>query len=332
MPSLPVVIAGIAGVALTAYVVMAGADFGGGIWDLLASGPRQATQRALIAHAMGPVWEANHVWLILVIVLLFTCFPPAFAALATVLHIPLSVLLIGIVLRGSAFAFRSYEDRPSAAQERWGLLFAIASMLTPVVLGMIVGAIASGNVGIALASAARGGAPFTDVYIGPWLTPFTIGVGLMALVLCALLAATYLTVEASGDPALANDFRWRAIGAAVLLPVAAYATLALSKAQAPPFPVQGAAFLAGLAALIALGRHRYRAARAAMVALAGLVLWGWMIAQYPYLIPPRLTITDAASPPATLRAFVVAIAIGAAVLLPSLWYLLNVFRRAHASH
>jgi cytochrome bd-type quinol oxidase subunit 2 len=125
---LPMLVAGIAGVALTAYVLLGGADYGGGVWDLLASGPRREKQRELIAHAIGPIWEANHVWLILVVVLLFTCFPPAFAQLMTVLHIPITLLLIGIVLRGSAFTFRAYDATHSAVQERWGMIFAIASV------------------------------------------------------------------------------------------------------------------------------------------------------------------------------------------------------------
>src|SRR5579872_2059367 len=150
--TLAIVVVGIAGVALTAYVLFGGADYGGGVWDLLASGPRRAQQRALIAHAIGPIWEANHVWLILIVVLLFTCFPAAFAVLTTVLHIPLTLLLLGIVLRGSAFTFRAYDATHSAVQERWGMLFAIASVLAPILLGVIVGAIASDGVGTAIAN------------------------------------------------------------------------------------------------------------------------------------------------------------------------------------
>jgi cytochrome d ubiquinol oxidase subunit II len=113
-------------VALNAYVLFAGADFGGGVWDLLASGPRRQQQRDLIARAIGPIWEANHVWLIVVVVVLFVCFPPAFAAFGTVLHIPLSLMLIGIVLRGSAFVFRAYSYGPRSEQRRWGRVFAVS--------------------------------------------------------------------------------------------------------------------------------------------------------------------------------------------------------------
>jgi len=169
-------VAGVALGALTAYVLLGGADFGGGVWDLLASGPRKREQRALIAEAIGPIWEANHVWLIIVIVVLFTCFPVAFARLAIALHIPLSLMLIGIVLRGSAFVFRSHyghdpEPGDPGTSRRWGRVFAIASAGTPVLLGLCVGALAAGTL------RPPGRAGFYEIYVAPWLTPFGVGVG-----------------------------------------------------------------------------------------------------------------------------------------------------------
>jgi cytochrome bd ubiquinol oxidase subunit II len=337
---LPTLIAGIAGVALTAYVLLAGADYGGGVWDLLASGPRREKQREIIVHAIGPIWEANHVWLILIVVLLFTCFPPAFATLTTVLHIPLTLLLIGIVLRGSAFTFRAYDATHSAVQERWGLIFAIASVLAPVLLGVIVGAIASDGVGAAAATLGQSGVEFVPVFVAPWLNAFTLLLGAMTLVLVAFLAATYLTVEAAGDRELQNDFRARALGAAIALAVVAYATLMAARSLAPrvvqmllyspwAIPIHVAAFIAGLGAVVALWTRRFRLARFAAGALVTLILWGWLVAQYPYLIPPTLTINDAAASPATLRAFAAAVGVGFLVLIPSLWYLFGVFRRSH---
>ena len=125
-------------VALNAYVLFAGADFGGGVWDLFASGLRRREQRELISHAIGPIWEANHVWLIIAVVMLFTAFPDVFALLGILLHIPLSLMLFGIVLRGSAFVFRSYGARDDATQQRWGRVFAMASVITPILLGVVV--------------------------------------------------------------------------------------------------------------------------------------------------------------------------------------------------
>src|SRR5260370_9334228 len=132
--------------ALIIYALVGGADCGGGGWDLVAFGKRAPAQRALIANAIGPVWEANHVWLILVIVVLFTAFPPAFAAISTALNIPLTLLLIGIVLRGTTFTFRAHDAQRDSVQRRWSLLFSIASIITPVLLGIVLGAIASGTI------------------------------------------------------------------------------------------------------------------------------------------------------------------------------------------
>src|SRR4030095_15270455 len=130
-------------VSLTFYALLGGADYGGGVWDLFSRGPRADDQRTLIANAIGPIWEANHVWLILVVVILFTAFPVAFATIAIALHIPLTLLLIGIVLRGSAFTFRTYDSQRDSVQQRWGSLFSIASVITPVLLGIVLGAISS---------------------------------------------------------------------------------------------------------------------------------------------------------------------------------------------
>ena len=188
--ALPEVLAGVIAGSLNAYVLFGGADFGGGVWDLLARGPRTADQRALISDAIGPIWEANHVWLILAIVLTFSCFPPVFARLGTVLHIPLSLMLVGIVLRGSAFTFRTYDDEHDAVQRRWGRIFAGASLVTPVLLGVCIGAVASGHAGPVPTAG-----DFADRFVDPWLTPFSLAVGLMALALFAHLAAVFLTLE-----------------------------------------------------------------------------------------------------------------------------------------
>ena len=164
------------------------------MWDLLASGPRAAAQRARSRRAIGPVWEANHVWLILVVVLLFTGFPPAFAAISVALHVPLTLFLLGVVLRGSAFAFRALDMSGDRGQQRFGLVFSMASTIAPVLLGTIVGALVSGNIRV------QGGI-VTSGFFAPWLAPFPLAVGVFALALCAFLAATYLTVEIVGPGA-----------------------------------------------------------------------------------------------------------------------------------
>ena len=334
MLTLPNLLAAIILLALNAYVLLGGADFGGGVWDLFASGPRRERQRSLIAHAIGPIWEANHVWLILVVVLLFTCFPPAFAAIATELHIPLTAMLVGIVLRGSAFTFRTYDSQADDVQRRWGLVFSLSSVLTPAALGICVGALASGRVGMA---AARGVVPFAERFVRPWANGFVLGVGAFTLALFAFLAAVYLTVEASGDAELQRDFRRRALAAGVAVFVCAAGTLLLAGMHAPrvvegvmqspaALPLQLATAATALLAFGALLRYRFRLARIAAGAQVSLIVWGWGISQYPFLIPSTLTIDAAAAPPITLRLTLGTLAAGALVLIPSLVYLFRVFK------
>jgi cytochrome d ubiquinol oxidase subunit II len=326
-------LAGIVVVSLNAYVLLAGADFGGGVWDLLASGPRRRDQRALVAEAIGPVWEANHVWLILALVLLFSCFPAAFAQLSIRLHIPLSLALIGIVLRGSAFAFRSYGGQRDEAQRNWGLLFAIASVVTPLLLGMAVGAVAAGKIG----EEGRGkGEAFFATYVAPWLNPFALAVGVFALACFAYLAAVYLTLE-SDDPALQNDFRRRGIAAGIAVMLTGVVALALSRGVAPSLqqgllgapwasPLHLLTVGTALAGLAALWLGRWQAARMAAASEVSLILWGWVLAQYPYLVPPDFTIDGTAAPAITLELALGALALGGIVLFPSLYYLFRIFK------
>lgn len=336
-------IALVALVALNAYVLLAGADFGGGVWDLLASGPRRKQQRALVAQAIGPIWEANHVWLILVVVLLFTCFPAAFSGLAIALHIPLTLMLVGIVLRGSAFAFRSYGNNADGPQRRWGRVFAIASLLTPLVLGVCIGAIASGSVGEVLERLERraADASFASLYVSPWCSPFTVAVGAMALALFAFLAATYLTVEAR-DSELREDFRRRALSAAAAVFVTAFLALILARWNAPrvsagltasawALPLHALTRVAAVVAIAALWRRRWHLARVAAAAQVSLILWGWAAAQAPFLVPPTLTVENSAAPPRTLELFLSALGVGALVLFPSIAYLFRLFKSSRPS-
>jgi cytochrome d ubiquinol oxidase subunit II len=333
--SAALLLAGAVVVSLNAYVLLGGADFGGGVWDLFARGPRRHRQRELIAHALSPVWEANHVWLILVVVLLFTCFPAAFSRLMISLHIPLTLVLLGIVLRGSAFTFRSYGGDDEPAQRRWGRVFSIASVVTPLLLGVSVGTIAAGRV-----RPPAGGA-FAPDYVTPWLSTFAASVGLFTLALFAFLAAVYLTVEAT-DPELQEDFRRRALGAGLCVFGGALVTLLLAWREAPlvwhalvrgprAIPLHLLTAVSATMAFWALWRRRFRLARVAAAAQVTFILWGWALAQYPYLIPPSLTIEDAAAPAVTLRLTLWALGVGTVVLLPSLWYLFHVFKRPQHS-
>jgi cytochrome bd ubiquinol oxidase subunit II len=336
---LPEIIAALMVVALAAYVLTGGADFGGGLWDLLASGPRRDEQREHIASSLAPIWEANHVWLIVVVVMLFTAFPAAFSTMAIVLHIPLTLMLIGIVLRGSAFVFRSYGARDETIRRRWGAAFAIASIATPVCLGMIVGALASDRVGTA--SRLLGGrASFAAVYVAPWLSLFPLVVGGLTVAVFAFLAAVYLAYNAP-TVQLQDDFRRRALATAALLLIIAAGALAIGKGEAPrvangitagplALALQIVIAAAAVTAIYALWRRRYDIARvAAGVQSVGIVL-GWAISQYPFLVPNTITIEDAAAPRPTLVLLALGLAVGAAILLPSLRYLLRIFVRVRS--
>jgi cytochrome d ubiquinol oxidase subunit II len=322
-------VAGVMLLALIAYALFGGADYGAGVWDLLARGPRAAAQRDLIARAIGPVWEANHVWLIIVVVLLFTGFPAAFSAVMTTLHVPLSLLLVGIVLRGSAFTFRSY-DNTEAAKRRWSRVFSIPSVLTPVLLGTVIGAIATGGPGRAMA--AGGPVPLFTT----WVRPFPLVAGLFALNLFAFLAAVYLTLETS-DRALQEDFRARALGAAIALGGVAWAVYLLARSEAPDvfhglsasewgLPVRLATGACAVLVIVSLWLRWYQVARVGAMVQAALILWGCALAQYPLLVPPHIDIAASAAPPVVHTLLLVALGAGSLVLLPSMYYLFRVFK------
>ena len=214
-------------ISLIIYMLTGGADFGGGIWDLFTTGPRAKAQRSFITHAIAPIWEANHVWLIVIVVLLFVAFPIGFAAISTALHIPLTLMLIGIVLRGTAFVFRSYDVQSDTTHRRWSRVFAIASIIAPLMLGVTLGAVASGTIHVDVES----GQVETD-FISAWFAPFPFAIGFFTLTLSALLAAVYLTLETE-DPALREDFRRRALIAAVSVGAMAGLSFILSAEGAP---------------------------------------------------------------------------------------------------
>src|SRR6266404_5651786 len=312
--------------SLIVYALMGGADFGGGIWNLLAFGPRAKRQREAIAAAIAPIWEANHVWLILVIVLLFTGFPKGFATMMTALNIPMTVMLLGIVLRGSAFVFRKYDVK----QRRWSTVFGMASFLTPFFQGIILGALTTGQIRVEQGRVLTG-------FTAGWLTPFALSCGVFTLGLFAFLAATYLTLDTRDEPDLQDDFRRRSLWAGLALAPIALVVFLTSQQGAPamhheltrwwaPVLLVWTSLFAG-AALIALRLRHFVVARLAAIGQVTLILVGWGLAQYPNLVTPDVTVSNAAAPEFTLRLLVIALGFGAILLLPSLVYLLYVFKR-----
>jgi cytochrome d ubiquinol oxidase subunit II len=325
--SLDVLAAGLALLALTAYTVLAGADFGGGVWDFFASGLRADEQRKAIARAMGPVWEANHVWLIFLIVLLFTCFPAAFAALSIAFFIPFHLVLVGIILRGAAFVFRAHGSDEAGPQRIWARAFGSASIITPVLLGMCLGAVSSGAIRIV------SGAVEVD-YWTAWLTPLSWACGALALALFAYLAAVYLTLETEGD--LREDFRQKTLVAGGVVAALAVLLIPLLLWQAPrlaenllslrALPVLALGVVFALLSLWAVLTRRFAIARMTAVAEVVMLLWGWALAQWPYIIYPDLTIQDAAAPESTLTFLLATAPIGMLLLIPSLLFLFAVFK------
>jgi cytochrome d ubiquinol oxidase subunit II len=316
-------------VGLTLYALLAGADFGAGFWDLFAGGARRGrARRELIEQVIGPVWEANHVWLIFVLVLLWTGFPAVFAAVMSTLYLPLTLAALGIIARGAAFAFRKTTTVPWQ-RRLFGAAFAVSSVLTPFFLGTVAGAIASGRVPPGLAAG--------DL-LRSWWNPTSALGGLLAVGTCAYLAAAYLCGDAlrlSGAP-VADGYRRLALGTGLVVGAVALGGIAVLRADAPALfhglthralPLVVASAVAGVASLVLLAVRRYLLVRLAAAAAVTAIVWGWAVAQYPHLLPPDTAYTAAQADHAVLVATLAVTGIGAAILLPSLAWLLVLFQR-----
>jgi cytochrome d ubiquinol oxidase subunit II len=305
-----------------AYAVFGGADFGSGFFDLTAGGSRRGAElRTLIDHSIGPVWEANHVWLIFVLVTWWTAFPTAFAAAMTTLWLPMMLALLGIVLRGASFAFRKYAETLGQAR-LFGTIFALSSLVTPFFLGAAVGAIASGRV----PAAGKG------ELVGSWLNPTGVVGGLVAGGTCAFLAGSFLVADAAraGRTDLANALRIRTLGVGAVTGLVVFAGLFALRSDAPTLfeglsgralPLVLLSAAAGLATLVLIARRRYGVARFTAIGAVSTVVIGWGVGQYPWLLVDQMTFADAAGAPATLRALVFAVAVAGVIVMPALGYL-----------
>ena len=314
--------------ALIIYALLGGADYGAGFWDLLCSGPRRDQQRRLIEEAIGPIWEANHVWLILVVVLTFSGFPSVFAAITVGLAVPVFLVLLGVVLRGSSFVFRAYFTGSVNTQLYWGKVFSISSCITPFFLGVVVGGISSEQVLVTNGVSANG-------FLETWFQPFPLIVGVLALSLFAYLSACYLAIEAD-ESQLKEDFRNRALFSGFVALIVAFATYVVAGNSAQGIrdglsrPLVGfielCAAVASLVAFHSLWVRRFNRARIASVTQVTLILMGWGVAQYPWMVRPDLTISNSAAPESVVSSLLGALALGALVLFPSLALLLWIFK------
>jgi cytochrome d ubiquinol oxidase subunit II len=321
--SVTVAVAAAMFVGVIAYALFGGADFGSGFYDLTAgSGPQAAELRTLVDHSIGPVWEANHVWLIYVLVMWWTGFPTAFAAAMTTLFIPMMLALAGIVLRGAGFAFRKYAE--TYAQARlFGVIFAGSSLITPFFLGAVAGGIASGRV-------PRGG---YGEQFGSWLNPTSLVGGGLAVATSAFLAGVFLTADAArgGRTVLAERLRARTLAVGVLAGLIVFTGLYPIVRDAPTLshglrdrglPLLAMAAVAGAVTLVLIFRRRYRVARVFAAAAVAAVVTGWGVGQYPWILVDQLTINEAAGAPATLAGLLVVVALAVLLILPAFAYLL----------
>lgn len=331
--SLEVAVAAALFAGVVAYAVLGGADFGSGFFDLTAGSSRRGAElRTLVDHSIGPVWEANHVWLIYVLVIWWTAFPEAFAAAMTTLVLPLLLALLGIVLRGASFAFRKFSATLGQAR-LFGVTFAASSILTPFFLGTVAGAIASGRVP----------ADGTGDRWSSWLNPTSLFGGVIAVGTCAFLAGVFLAADASrtGKERLAEDLRTRALVVGAVTGAVVFAALAPILDDAPTLsdgltgravPLVVLSALAGTATLWLLWRRRYSFARWPAVVAVAAVVSGWGVGQYPWLLVDEVTIADAAGATATLQALLVAVGLAVVVVLPPLAYLFRLTQSEEWSH
>jgi cytochrome d ubiquinol oxidase subunit II len=305
---------------VTAYAVFGGADFGAGFWDLLAGGTERGTKpRAVVDHSIGPVWEANHVWLIFCLVVLWTGFPTAFSSITLTLFVPLTLAALGIVLRGSSFAFR-HNVFVTRQQRMYGIIFATSSILVPYCMGAVAGAIASGRV--------PAGGTAGDWW-SSWVNPTSILGGVLAVVACAYLAAVYLTWDARrlGEDDMFDYYRLRAIAAAVVAGAVAFVGIFVLRADATylfhgltsrALPLVIISAVCGLLSIWMLLRSAPRIARPLAIGAVASVIIGWGVAQWPYILPTTLKVSAAAAPDPTLETILVVFAVAAITILPSL--------------
>jgi cytochrome d ubiquinol oxidase subunit II len=316
-------------VGATMYAIFAGADFGGGLWSLLAGGGERGRRpRELIDWAIGPVWEANHVWLIFVLVVLWTSFSQAFEAIFSTLFIPLSLAALGIVLRGSGFAFQHTAAREKA-QAFSVTLFGLASVLTPFFMGTVVGAIAAGRVPVGNA---------TGDLVTSWVNPLSLAIGALFVATSAYMAAVFLVSDArrAGTPDLERYFRNRALVAGVVAgALAALSLVALHSDASYVFgrltseglPLLVVSAICGLAVLVSLYRGVRSGPRPLAAGAVAAVVWGWAVAQYPYLLPEKLTISQGAAPTEVLTGVLIVFGVAVVVVLPALVLLFTLVQK-----
>lgn len=325
------ILLGVMLIGLTLYALLGGADFGAGVWEFNTALRAPEKEQALIYRAIGPVWEANHVWLIFAVVGLFAGFPAAFSAIFRALWVPLLLALIGIVFRGVGFIFRSYASDSVSEKFLWRAVFAFASTGAPFFLGASVGAILSGRLEV------TGDGGFSGSHLTGWISSISVFSAFFGVGICAYLASVYLTREAhlAGEAPLRKLWRLRAMACGMWMGALSIVGLGLVAAQAPPlwegfktraWPLIGGSVVAGCFSLWALWRSRFTGAAVGAATAVAFVVLGGGVALYPALVPPAITIESARAPRSVLWALVACVVLGVVVLTPSMMYLLRLFK------
>lgn len=321
------------------YVVLGGADFGAGIIELFTSAKNKDRTRETLYRAIGPIWEANHMWLIIAIVILFVAYPVIYAEMSVYLHIPLIVMLIGIIARGTAFVFRNYDAVKDDMQHVYNRIYFASSFITPLFLGITAGSVISGSIDHAADT-------FADVYIFSWLNWFSIGVGFFVVALCGFLASVYLIGETDNT----ND-RKRFINKAKHMNITAVISgvYVFITAWIDGIPLMNWIFgntmgliavLAATASLIVLWVLIYSGNAIMIRLLAGfqvtMILLAIGYAHFPDFIVVKngtnLTLLDHRATMQTINALGWALLIGTIFIIPALFYLYYKFRHKEYPH
>lgn len=321
------------GASLLLYCLLAGADFGAGILEVFMRRENRRAQREITDRALGPVWEANHMWLILMVVILFMGFPAVYSRVSTHLHLPLTAMLIGVIARGCSFTFRHYDAVKGRSQRPYTFFFVASSVWTPFCLGVVTGALVPGG----MDSGATG---YLEGYVWPWLRPFPLALGAFTVCLFAFLAAVYLIGEAPKGPVRSRFARRAAIASAVAVAAGGAVFWAAQKdgidlaarflGSVPAAACVIAATFALPPLWYALDRQMGWMARILAGAQVALILAAWFAVQFPILVKmktgPDLTFFNAHAPDATLDQLGIALMVGSALILPALFFLLRVFK------
>jgi cytochrome d ubiquinol oxidase subunit II len=319
--------------ALTLYTIFGGADFGGGIWELNTAFQATDKERQMIHRAIGPVWEANHVWLLFVIVVMVNGFPPVYAGLSRALWLPLLLALLGIVCRGAAFAFRAYSVGEAELQQFWQAIFALGSTAAPFFFGACIGAVSSGDLGITSEG------QFNGNYLTQWVCPLALFSAFFSVGICSYVSAFFLTREASiaGDAQMTALWRQRSMSTGIWVGMLAMVGLVLLRLESPHLTKgfsERAWFLiiislaSGIFSIWAMWKsHFFLAVVGASTTIASVIV-GWGVAQYPHLVPPNIDIEAAKSPANVLWLMIYVTIAGAVLLLPSLIWLFVIFKTA----